>query len=402
MDKYVVAKRYQRLADVYLVLIFAITVVNGFAIKRIATSWSLGDWLVNYEGGFVRRGLWGELALLAGRTVHISPVSLTLILAILVYGVIFLLVRMFVTSSSWNWWVLALVISPCTLAFSAIDKYAGYHKEILYFAALGLLLWMLRRGERRGWVLMVYLSAVSVFTILSHEPQASYAPYYVAALAIGLRSLQRAATIATVPAILAIICLYAVVTHPGNAAIVPRICASLGPENTGMCDGWIGHYMASSTKKAQEEVVRFVAMFHYNRRYPVLALVALAPIAGGFVVLWRQKKLRFDLKVLAATACISLAASVPLFLYGIDWGRWIYIHIFSLFLLLLFLDSRETKGSATVESVPDSRAKRLTMYGLLLIYATCWNMPYCGGRHDGLAGRLIEIVNHHVAAHRGR
>lgn len=160
--------------------------------------------------------------------------------------------------------------------------------------------------------------------------------------------------------------------------------------------------MASSKEKAQEEVVRFAAMFHYNRRYPVLALVALAPIIDGFVVLWRVKKLRFDLKVLAATACISLAASAPLFFYGIDWGRWIYIHIFSLFLLLLFLDSRETNGSATVKSVPDSRAKRLTMYGLLIIYATCWNMPYSGGRHDGLAGRLVEIVNHHVAAHRGR
>jgi hypothetical protein len=394
-------RQYQRLCDIYLILIFLITTVIGIAFTRIATGWTLGDWLVNYEGGFVRRGLWGEMVLQAGHALHLSPLYLTLLLTIPVYGGIFLLVRTFLKSSSWSWWVLALVISPCTLAFSVIDVYAGYHKEILYFAGLGGLLWMLRRGERRDWVLTLYLSVISVFTILSHEPEISYAPYYVAVLVIVLGNLRRAAKIIAVPAILGMCCLYAATTHPGNATTAQHICASLGSGNARLCDGAI-NYLGSSKEYALQEMARFIVMYHYYRNYPVLTLVALVPIVGGFTALWRRPELRFDLKVLAAMACISMAGSVQLFFYAVDWGRWIYIHIFSLFLLLLFLDSSGTGESAPVNQIPEPRAKRLGMYVFLLLYAMCWNMPHYGSRpygYVGLAGKLIGAANHQVAAH---
>jgi hypothetical protein len=393
------ARRYQPLPlfKIYAVLVLWITARNGILNTRSGPGWALGDWLVNYEGGFVRRGLWGEIVLQAGRVLHVSPVNLTLLLGVLVYGAIFLLVRALLKSSSWSWWVLAVVVSPCTLAFSAVDKYAGFHKEILYFAGLGLLIWMLQRGERRGWVLALYVSATAVFTILSHEPEACYGAYYFAALAIWLGSLRRAAKIVVVPAILAVGCVYAVVTHPGNAVIAERICDSLGGQSTRLCNGWIDHYMALSKTDARQEVEQYVVMYHYYLQYAVLTLLALVPIAGGFVMLWRRGELRFDLKVVAATACFSFAASVPLFVYAIDWGRWIYMHIFSLFLLLLFVDSRR---SEEVWAVREQRAPRMWVYGLLLIYATCWNMPYVGNRHDGVAGRLIQAVHHHLEAYR--
>jgi hypothetical protein len=44
-----------------------------------------------------------------------------------------------------------------------------------------------------------------------------------------------------------------------------------------------------------------------------------------------------------ATSGISFAMSLALFYYATDWGRRIYIYIFSLFLVLLFIDYRRLR-----------------------------------------------------------
>jgi hypothetical protein len=392
------ARRCGRFLDVYLAAMFGLTCWNGVRGVRRTAAWSLGDWFVNYGGGFVRRGLVGELVLGVARAAGVSPVTVTLLLGMAVYAVIFLVVRWLLRGSSGSWWVVAMAVSPCTLAFPAVDAFAGYHKEILYFAGLGILIWMLRRGERREWVLMGYLSVVGVFTVLSHEPEACYSVYYLSALMIGLGSLGRAVRVAVVPAILMAGALLAAVMHPGDARTVEGISRALGPG--GLCDGWIRHYIGMSQEGARMEVVRLVEMGHYRLRYLVLAGLAMAPAAAGFWVLWRRTELRSGLRVVGVVAGVSMVASVPLFLYGIDWGRWIYMHVFSLFLLLMFLDVSAGRAVAAGGGV-GRRRSRWAVVVCLVMYATCWNMPYAGGKDDGFAGRLLHAVQGRVAKQGG-
>ena len=48
---------------VFLVCVFVWTITLLFLIADRQEPWQMGDWLLNYSSGFVRRGLSGELFL---------------------------------------------------------------------------------------------------------------------------------------------------------------------------------------------------------------------------------------------------------------------------------------------------------------------------------------------------
>ena len=63
-----------------------------------------------------------------------------------------------------------------------------------------------------------------------------------------------------------------------------------------------------------------------------------------------------------------------------DWGRWIYIHIVSVFLLLLFLDRAQAREATPEPSFAMQLPRRQPRWtaAALLLYATCWNIPHYG------------------------
>jgi hypothetical protein len=209
-------------------------------------------------------------------------------------------------------------------------------------------------------------------------------PYLLAALAIGLRDIQRSLKISALPIALAIATAALVAHHPGTPQMAVQICSSLGYTNPqsfpGLCNGAIA-YIGRDTQYARTDVINGIHAYHYYRLYGLLAPLVALPILMAFVRLWRYPSLRRDLYLLATIALLSIAASTPLFLYGEDWGRWIYVHTVCIFLLLLFIDCRRQLDPATTEpqfTLPANRAKRVALILLLIAYATCWDLPHVG------------------------
>lgn len=60
---------------------FVGSIINGFAKE----SWNITEFLINYQGGFVRRGLLGEIILFSHHTIGINPYILILTISILAY-----------------------------------------------------------------------------------------------------------------------------------------------------------------------------------------------------------------------------------------------------------------------------------------------------------------------------
>lgn len=382
-DDLCLARRYRRLFSVYLVFVALVTLCYGVINVVGRNAWVIGDWLINYSGGFVRRGLPGEIALRAGHVLHLSPLYIVLVLQLLTYAAIFYSVWRLLARTNWSAWVLVMLVSPATLAFQVLDPLAGLRKEEILLGGLGMLLvFLLDRPPAAPW-LSLYLTLLGVGCVLSHEGMIFFVPYLFAAVAIGLDSVPRAFKICAIPFLVIAACGYIVRGHIGDAATARAICSSLGFVVTAgklppMCSGAI-EYLTRDTASARIDATAYARVYHSLPLYTIDALLAVIPYGMAFASLWRHSALRRGLLVVVSIAAVSIAASIPLFVYAEDWGRWIYIHLFCVFLLLLLIDYRRQGDAATCgppPRLPANRTLKVALVALVVIYATCWDLPH--------------------------
>ena len=171
--------------------------------------------------------------------------------------------------------------------------------------------------------------------------------------------------------------------HLGNLQTATRICASLGyPLTTNehgrqVCDGGAIAYLDYTKSMARQETITVMHAHHYLVLYPILALLAVLPLLAGTLALARSGFAR-ELRVIWAAAAVSLGGTLILFLYAIDWGRWIYLHVFSIGILLLVLDGKAKKlpAYAAAPAAPNPGRYGLGYAVLLAAYATTWSLPH--------------------------
>lgn len=127
---------------------------------------------------------------------------------------------------------------------------------------------------------------------------------------------------------------------------------------------------------ARDDVRHMVAISHPYPLYAWLLVLASLPALVAALRFRTQRSAQRPLRVICAGCVLSSALSGVLFLYALDWGRWIYIHIFSVFLLLVFVDGMvDSEPGQTVSYGFGSGWRRALCVVLLAIYATTWTLP---------------------------
>lgn len=367
--------RLRQLLTAYIAWVALVTLVFGLANARLTHPWILGEWLINYSGGFVRRGLVGQFLLLVHRFTHLSLIGLTAALQLALYAAFYASLLPLLRGLRWSLPLLALLLSPATLAFTVLDPPTSVRKEIFLFLALSLAVNALIFLRLKAWQLTAALAVAAPLLVLTHEVLAVYLPYLAVPVLLGARDWRKALPLLVFPALLAAGALAAVVTHPGSPAVVSAVCTSVGGDLVrqphGLCGGAIA-YLGRSSAEARAETGRAIRFYRYQRRYPLPILLTTFPIA---LLLWRRRGDR-PARIVLATTAISGVLSLPLFVLARDWGRWTSIH--GICLLLLFLLLERPAALASALALPSSPRRRVAALALLLLYATIWTLPAVG------------------------
>ena len=377
------ATSYHRLLRLFLGYVAVVTLLYGLLTLRYYRSWTVADWLINYAGGFLRRGLAGQVAWQLGRTLHVSPILFIALALVSSYAVLLLCVKRLAWDARPCWWCLALLVSPATLSFQVLDPTGGFRKEILFLATLaGVLAW---GGKLNGSPLTIPLVGTPLVAalVLSHESLVCFTPYLVAALCIQGRRFQKAIVACSLPLTAGLLLALLSLEHLGDAATAKSICASLGypllPQGKAICAGGAIGYLTSTPEMARARTWAVVRGDLYFVVYPLATALALLPLVIGSIALVRRGWER-EIRIVWGTAVLSFVASLPLFIYAEDWGRWIYIHVLSLTLLLLALARepvQENTGPTPRQS--ETGPRRRTWYALAA-YATLWSLPHVPSR----------------------
>jgi hypothetical protein len=147
-----------RSAKIYPCVVLALAfllafVVSGFRALEIESksgdAYRIGDWLVNYEGGFVRRGLLGQMLLWEGRSFPGTLLPLVLSIQVALYGMLLVWgYRLLSPHVQSRVSILLLGLSPASFLFEALNP-QGFRKELLGLVLLAVFCHAVQRERLR-------------------------------------------------------------------------------------------------------------------------------------------------------------------------------------------------------------------------------------------------------------
>ncbi len=381
------AARLRLLLGGYIAAVALVTIAFALLNARVAHPWIIGEWLINYSGGFVRRGLLGQALLLVHGATRLPLVGLAGSLQVLLYAAFYASLLPLLRGVRWSLPLLALLLSPATLAFTVLDPPTSVRKEVLLLLSISFCLHAVLSRRARPWQVALAMSIVAPLLIFTHEALLVFLPYLLLPLLVSASRRREVIGLTMLPVALTALALAAVVTHPGGPSAAQAVCASVGGHLPGaptdVCHGAIA-YLALTPAQARAETLRAIDFYHYGSRYPLPMLLTLLPI----VLLFRRRLRAGDpaTGLLLLVTLLSLLLSFPLFVIARDWGRWVEIHATCLLLLFLLLERPRflavpydgAQAQTAALKLPVRRPSRRLQLLALAVYATCWTLPAVG------------------------
>lgn len=158
-------EKYGKTVMNIIMLVFSMKVVydiikRGFYIISSNESFYPHEFYINYQGGFVRRGLLGEILFQICKNLNINPQWVIAIFCLLCFVFVICFFVYLFKKNDILWWILPLSI------FLGNDDII--RKDYFFIVSLILIL-LTYRSRIPLWTKIVIINILAIFTILSHE-----------------------------------------------------------------------------------------------------------------------------------------------------------------------------------------------------------------------------------------
>lgn len=333
--------------------------------------WTVGDWLINFDGGFVRRGLGGYLILAISDVIQLKANFTVAVLQGIFFLAYIIILGKLIYSKNINRWFLLMLLSPATLLFPVLDSSTAGRKEVLLFCLFAVyILYLHKRPQISKTAVFAFSFCLLVGTFF-HELVFFYSPYFI--FAAYLKSDIHKTAFHFSKALL--------VVAGSFLAIIPVYLFGQTINGAVICEGLLERGLLIDICKGVLEfpqnfdTVSFFKEKGYFLPYTFAFVLGLLPF---FLFINNSKNLPVKKQTIFWASLICLLFSLPLFVLAIDWGRWINIHL----MLLLFTFTLLLNNNTLPQ--PEKRDIDLTAYvknAFLIAISACyillWYVPGC-------------------------
>jgi hypothetical protein len=357
------------------------------SLGLVPHTWAYQELLVNWEGGFVRRGLYGSVLLWLHNAFGVDALLFTGI--VFVVGTILEVVLLF--GLLWQYRgnpfvVLLVALSPVTLLFGVYDIGGYWRKELFLNLAILTHAWVARaaiRGSisRDGYIAFVALVMAPWLLVntLIYEVQGFFLPIHLA-ITLSVLRITRSEDDGVVA--------YVAIGAAYVLALVPFLLSVLfhgDPANNAVMFDAVKDWSGVSGNAALVAHGWTLAE-SYGLSAQILAnpISALAYI-GGFLVgpvmlmLLILTQIDPDIEEVgeAAFPIWTLFPPLALFIVGWDYGRWIHMIAIAAVAYVLHYPTRPDAVAVLVRRGPYAWIVPFLVVSWSVLYIVAWYLPHC-------------------------
>jgi hypothetical protein len=305
-------------------------------LQHSSTSYGLTEWLINYEGGFTRRGLLGQLLFLVHENIFLKVNYIVLMLCIFLYLYIF---YFFIIKLNKTFPILFL-LSPLMLGMPILTDFF-IRKDILGLLLLIFLVYICK-SKLKSLNFFICINSIYILSILVNETIFFYSFLIIFLFILErkkiyekvLNNIISTLLILSPSLIIFLILIIYNANFEGSSAIHnswENLWSAISPQDC--CD----YEMGGEILALENEKINFFNLYNLIKNYPTNILAWLITIFTSFVFIINfLKESQIKKKYLLKILIVQLISLLPLFFFAGDWGRWIFFWISSTMIAYIY------------------------------------------------------------------
>ena len=344
----------------YIFFCFIISIIFLYHKFQYPTDWTTSEWLINYQGGFTRRGLIGEILIQINSILDFKIRNLVFIFEIILLLIYYFYVINFFRKIKFSPLLILIIFSPLSFLFSVTETEAIARKEVILFCLYIFYLSSLLKNNIKitygilaiGLPLMNLIWDGNIFYLLFFVYT-----YFITKINIKKKEIVLF-LISLIPYLISLLILF---TTKSSNEMLELMCKAINEP----CFGAM-NFLDYSFKEQMNYGLSRLKIDHLIR-YSFVFIICFFPILSIF---FNQKKNKIFIGYF-----FSILPTFIFLYISFDWGRYLYIlYIFSILTLIFLIKTEEidlnvSKLNNLINDVlKDGRKKYFYMCSFLYLF----------------------------------
>ena len=339
-------KKLNNYLGVYLITLLCFSYFFLFVKHEVGNDSTISEWLINYEGGFTKRGLVGQIALEIARLFEANLRWVIFILQSFTYTIYFFLLYQLLKNLKLEKITILSIFTPIFILYPVAEIEVLARKEIIIFVIFLIYLFIPRRSDLK----FISFISFTVLGILIWEPLIFFFPIilFLELIENNIEKINFSFLKIIFGFIPSLIVVFVIIFNPLTAEEHGVMSSVLSNEFKETCYMSCGLLLSKSTIIQHFEAQFGLYSFEVLLRYFLIVLIGFYPLFAllNNSVIVKKNLLFFRFfKKPTNLIYLSLLPVVVLFAMGYDWGRWVnvtyvilvltYFHLFNKKYLIL-------------------------------------------------------------------
>ncbi len=390
---------YKNFFSGLLIATFIFQISKFYAFYLEYSDWQYADWLINYQGGFIRRGFIGEILFKIQNFLSLDLDILVFNFVALLYLVLTIVLIKSVKYLENSKIDILIFLSPGFFLYPIMNSEIIGRKEILLFVMLGLSVFF------EKYIKDKYLLGIILFIILAlsltHTGLLFYSSYLL--FLFFIIKVDRNKKISFLEIFIITIFLFIIFSliyfNSGSKAQVVEICSSI---KNFVKDNCINRGQFLWLYSPVTEYVEVKSRLNISTNFAIY-LTSLFFVFIFFSIKLYSAKFKSNNNLFNSINpfiifLLLFFSTIPIYIVGIDWGRYISMSYFSTYFIYIYLIKQKMITFNSKKFLFKRAISRNIFLIFVFFYAFTWTFPFYGANNFKLTLKkpfisVLKIIN---------